>query len=169
MKYIAVYIILLFTANSRLDAQDSIRYFQFKMKNNIPDLKIRAGMELEFKVKRRHISKNELCEAGIFSSDTTEFYCFKVFGNIWYLKTNEKWLLFFSPKLGIQNQYIYIQSNKYRIYAKGRKRINGLQSYIFNLKPIGFEISERSDYYFHPKFGIIALQSPSVFLIRDSL
>lgn len=107
---------------------------------------------------------------GLFNYSGLETIVFKIKGEKWYMKVDNKWHLFFNNGKKIN---LVLSTGKLRFatsWMKTNLRFkNNREIFEFKLEPINFSMSGNTKYYFNSTEGFIAIKSHEGFFIRNDV
>lgn len=123
----------------------------------------------DFQYTRKYTTKNQFEEFGLYNSDTTEGYKFKIINKVWYVYQLNKWNVFFDAASPYKKRIFIVGDNRYYLKYTGIHYFKKHKTYILKLEPLGFVTSVKIVYFFDKEKGVIAVKTDGAVYLRDPL
>ncbi len=164
INYSIVFIIIfLFLFVKEINAQEKRYSFIVKSNEEKKNTPFNYDKVYEFESKRNYLNDSIFFESGILNKNTL----FEFKKNIWYLKQEGKWTIFFNKEINYISK-ISIDDVKFSIHWKKASFWDESEIYVFTLEPLNqVSVSNLSSFIFDYKEGIIGIYGNDYLIIRQ--
>lgn len=165
-----IFVNLFFVANSQFIKEEvySFNVYDSASIHQNPN-GIESGISHAFQYIRKFSAKNQFEEFGLYNSDTTDGYKFKINNKVWYIYQLNRWNVFFDAAAPYKKRSILIGDDRYYLNCLGVRYLNKHKTYMLKLEPLGFVTSVRVIYFFEKEKGVIAVKIDGALYLRDPL